>query len=214
MRAGFTIQGNYTWSKFLEGTTFLNAFDTIPERVISDQDRQHRFVVNGIWELPFGPGKRLGPHVKGLAQIFGGWQLQAIYQAQSGAPLAWGNILFTGDLHAIPLSPDQRTVDHWFNTDAGFEKNSGRQLDYNVRAFPSRLTGVRGQGVNLWNFSALKSFRIRERVKLEFRAELLNAFGRTFFGAPNTGPTSTLFGTISTTNGYSRVMWLVGKLQF
>src|SRR5207249_1256393 len=54
MAQGFTVNLAWTWSKFLEATSFLNETDPVPERVISDQDRTHRVVVSGVWELPFG----------------------------------------------------------------------------------------------------------------------------------------------------------------
>ncbi len=150
MRAGLRLQGNYTWSKFMEASTFLNPTDPMPEKVISDQDRPHRVVATGIFELPFGKGRRVGSSWKGLINaVAGGWQLSAVFQAQSGAPLAFGNVLFTGDIHDIVLPRGERTVNRWFNTSAGFERDSTRRLVNNIRTFPSRLTGLRGPGVNL-----------------------------------------------------------------
>jgi hypothetical protein len=214
MRAGFTLQGNFTWSKFIEATSYLNAFDARPERVISDQDRARRFVGSGIWELPFGRGRHFFAGWKGLrSQIVSGWQMQGICQAQSGAPLAFGNVLFAGDLSAIPLPAGERAVGGWFNT-AGFERDSARQLGSNVRTFPSRLSGARGSGLNLWNFSVLRNFRVTERVSFQLRGELLNAFNHTHLAAPNTTPTSTLFGQITGSNGYPRYVYIAGKLRF
>lgn len=215
MRSGFTIQASYTWSKFMEARTFLNAFDALSEHVISDQDRPQRFVASGIWELPFGRGRHFASNWKGLpGQIVSGWQLQAIYQAQSGAPLAFGNILFTGDIHDIVLPIGDRNVARWFNTEAGFEKNSAKQLGANVRAFPSRLTGLRGPGLNLWNFSTLRNFRITERVTFQLRGELLNATNHTHLSTPNNSPTSTLFGQITRSYGWPRAVYFTGKLRF
>jgi hypothetical protein len=214
MRAGFTVQGNFTWSKFLEATTYLNAFDASPERVISDQDRARRFVGSGIWELPFGRGRYFAAGWTGLrGQIISGWQIQGIYQAQSGAPLAFGNVLLTGDLHAIPLPAGERAAGAWFNT-AGLERDSAKQLSSNLRTFPSRLSGARGPGLNLWNFSMLRNFRITDRTSFQLRAELLNAFNHTHLAAPNTTPTSTLFGQITGSNGYPRYVYIAGKLRF
>ena len=55
----YTINLSWTWSKFMEAMGYLNEFDTMPETVIAEQDRPHRFVASGLWDLPVGRGKRL-----------------------------------------------------------------------------------------------------------------------------------------------------------
>jgi len=40
---GFTFQASYTFSKFMEAITYLNAADPLPTEVISDFDRPHRY---------------------------------------------------------------------------------------------------------------------------------------------------------------------------
>jgi hypothetical protein len=213
MRGGVSLQANYTWSKFLEATTRLNASDPQPEKVISDQDRAHRFVASGILELPFGPGKRFANWKSAAGKIVGGWQFQAIYQGQSGSPLGFGNAIYYGDIREIPLSAGERTVTRWFNTD-NFERTSARQLANNVRTFSTRFTGVRGPGLNSWNASLTKNVRVREKYRFMIRAEALNATGHTVFSNPNTSVTSTLFGSISSNAGWPRLYTLTAKIQF
>ena len=41
-----------------------------------------------------------------------------------------------GNIEDIVLPKSQRTVDRWFNTEAGFERNNARQLGSNLRTFP------------------------------------------------------------------------------
>ncbi len=60
-----------------------------------------------------------------VSAFISGWQVSGIYTYQSGFPLAFGNIIFTGDLNDIPLPASERTVARWFNTDAGFNKSVG-----------------------------------------------------------------------------------------
>jgi hypothetical protein len=214
-RAGLTAQANYTWAKFMEATSFLNGTDPMPEQVISDLDRPQRLVLNGIYELPVGRGKKFGAGWRGLPAALGaGWQLTALYQANSGQALGFGNILLYGNLHDIPLPIDQRSVDRWFNTDAGFEKDTAQQLNNNIRTFPSRLTGLRGKGINIWNWSAMKYFRVTERTKLQFRCEWLNALNHSHFGAPNMTPTNRALGMITATSGYPRQIYFALKLLF
>jgi hypothetical protein len=214
LRGGLTVQGNYTWSKYMEATSYLNQTDDALEYVISDQDRAQRFVASGIWELPFGRGRRFGANwSRAPRYAISGWQLAATYQGQSGAPLAFGNVLYYGLIGDIPLDRSQRSVDLWYNT-ADFEKLSARQLANNIRAFPSRLTGVRGPGVNIWNASVLRTFRINERVRLQFRGEALNAANHSFLANPNMTATAAAFGTIAATTGYPRQFYFGLKLLY
>jgi len=170
----------------------------MPEEVISDQDRTHRLAVTGLYELPFGRGRRwVGPANPFVSRMIGGWQVQGIYTAQSGPPLGFGNAIFFGDLKALEIPVGQRTVERWFDVDAGFEKNTARQLGSNLRTFNSRFTGLRGDGGNNWDLSVIKNTSLKEGMTLQFRAEAINALNHAQFLAPNTTPTSTAFGQVT-----------------
>jgi hypothetical protein len=200
---GFTFQLSWTWSKFMEATGFLNATDPAPEKVISDQDFTHSIVMSGIYELPLGRGKPILGGAKGLLNgAIGGWQVQGIYHGRSGQPLGFGNAIFNGNLHDIVLPVGQRKAERWFNVDAGFVRDPLKQLGDNIRTFSTRFGGIRADGINAMDLSVFKNFRIRERLKVQFRAESNNAFNHVMFGAPNTNPTSTTFGTITGETGH------------
>ena len=64
--AGYTISGAYTYSKFTEAVDFLNAGDPEPWEGISAVDVPHRLTANGILELPFGRGRRIGGDANGF----------------------------------------------------------------------------------------------------------------------------------------------------
>jgi len=194
---GFSIQGSYTWSKFMEAIDRLNDTDPTPHHVVAQQDRPQRVVINGIYELPFGRGKRWLNVGGWLNAVVGGWQAQGIYQGQSGPPLGFGNILFYGDIHNIVLPRAERRVERWFNTEAGFERDTRLQLAQNIRTFPLRLTGLRGDGYNNWDLSLFKSWRIRERYTAQIRAEAQDALNHAMFAAPNTAPTNSAFGQVN-----------------
>jgi hypothetical protein len=97
----------------------------------------------------------------------------------------------------VVLPKEQRTVDHWFNVDAGFNRNSAQALASNIRVSPLRFSGVRSDGQARWDFSLIKKFPIRERVHMQYRAECINAFNHPNLLGPNTNPTSSAFGTIT-----------------
>jgi hypothetical protein len=200
----------------MEAVELLNEADLHPHHVISPQDRPHRVVASGIWELPAGRGKRWlanGPRLADYA--LGGWSLQGIYQAQSGPPLGFGNALFRGNIHDIVLPKSERTVARYFNTEAGFERNPARVLANNVITFPLRFTGLRAPGYNNWDLSLFKNVKLRERFTFQFRAEAQDAFNHAIFAAPNTSPTNTLFGQITATQGTGqRRFQLGGKVMW
>jgi hypothetical protein len=110
----------------------------------------------------------------------------------------WGNIIYYGpDVHNITLPRGDRTVQEWFNTDAGFEKASGKALAQNIRAWPLRLSNVRGDGYNNWDLSLFKNFRIRERYTMQIRSEAQDAMNHAVFALPNANPTALNFGSIA-----------------
>jgi hypothetical protein len=211
---GFTIQANYTWSKFMEAASRLNGVQSPLEHVISTYDRPQQFSPNGIWELPFGKGRYFLNSTPGWAdRIVGGWQVQAIYVAQSGSPMAFGNILFVGNLHDIVLPKSERTIGRYFNTGAGFNTVAAQQLASNYRTFPSGLTGARNPGWNLWAMSIIKAIRIREKINFEVRAEAKNALNHPNWGGPQLNPTNATFGQITSAQG-GRQVTLQGKLNW
>ena len=206
---GVTFQSTYTFSKFMEAVSYLNGLDPYPERAISSSDFPQRFSVSSIYELPFGKGKRYFGSTGGAGgKIASGWQVQGVYTGQSGQALGFGNSIFTGDIKAVPLPKNQRTVDRWFNINAGFERSSARALSFNYRTLNSRFSGVRGDGINQFNLSVLKNTKISESKTIQFRAEGINALNHVMFLNPNTSPTSGGFGTITDEKSSGRAIQL------
>jgi hypothetical protein len=200
----YLLMTTYTWSKYMEATSYLNDTDPWPTRVVSSQDRPHRVVASFVYELPIARRNRW----------IGGWQAQGIYQWQSGAPLSFGDVLYYGgDIHSIALPADQRNATHWFNT-AAFERNSALQLAYNIRTFPLRFSGIRSMGMDMWDLGATKSVRLTDRFTLQIRADAFNAMNHTHFGAPNTSPTSSDFGSITSTSQLPRIIEFSLRVQF
>jgi len=212
---GYTVEVGYTYSRYMQATSFLNATDPTPYRVISDSDRPQVLTMSGLWEIPFGKGRRFGSKLPAaLDFIAGGWQFDAGVVRQGGAPLGFGNALFIGNLDNIPLPKSQRSVNEWFNVNAGFDRNSKDALANNLQTLPIRFSGVRADGQATWNSSLIKNFRIRERFNTQFRAEVYNALNHPSFDVPNTTPTSSAFGTITNTLSEPRGFQFALKVTF
>jgi hypothetical protein len=212
---GLTFQLAHTWSKQMDATEFLNAGDPLPYETISGGDRTHRVAASGIVELPFGKGRKFASDLPRWADAFvGGWQIAYVMQRQSGPPIGFGNVIFTGDIQNIVLPKDQRDVDRWFNIDAGFNRNAAQQLASNLRTFPLRFNGLRGDDQQRWDFSLSKKFIITERVNANFRAEAFNAFNHVNFSTPSTNPTDTNFGRITGTQSAARTWQFALKVTY
>ena len=210
---GLTFQASWTYSKFMEAISYLNDTDPRPEEVISDQDFPHRFVLNGIYELPFGKGRKWLNNDKWADYAIGGWQLQGWFEGQSGEALGFGNAIVRGNLRDIVLPVDKRTSERWFNLDAAntvFERNNGRQLASNIRTAPTRFSYIRADGVNNFDISLFKNFQITEGVKIQFRAESFNALNHVQFANPNTAVANTAFGTINGEKGHGQRQFTFG----
>lgn len=108
---GFSVLASYTFSKLIDELELLNPTDAEPQKIISFDDIPHRFAVSSIYELPFGRGRRfLGGSGRLLNALIGGFQVQGIYQYQSGRPLFLPNNSYFGDLSNLNIDIDSSTV--------------------------------------------------------------------------------------------------------
>jgi hypothetical protein len=233
---GYSLLAAYTWSKNIEEVSLLNLTDASLERRIAQEDRPHRVVVSGIWELPFGKGRKWGSGwSKYINGLLGGWQLNGIFQWQSGQAVELGNIVYFGDPSKLRTETNSANADvtrtvfdtsGFYLSDAPDLDNDGVvepaerraddriRLDQNIRTFPSRLPGFREQNLHLWDLSVMKKLRINEGLILELRGEFLNAFNHVQFGNPNSSPTSANFGRVMAQDNLPRSVQLGLKLVF
>jgi carboxypeptidase family protein/TonB-dependent receptor-like protein len=210
---GLTFQASWTYSKFMEAISHLNDTDPRPEEVISDQDFPHRFALNGIYELPFGKGRRWFNENKWVDYALGGWQLQGWFEGQSGEALGFGNAIVRGNLRDLVLPAGKRSSEQWFNLAAAntvFERSNALQLANNVRTLSSRFGFIRADGVNNFDLSLFKNFQISEGVRLQFRAESFNALNHVQFASPNTTVTNTAFGSTTGEKGHGQRQFTFG----
>jgi hypothetical protein len=211
--AGFNLLTNFQWSKMIEEINRLNPQSTSLERRIADEDRPLRFVLSGTYELPFGKGKPVLGDTNGfISRIVGGWQVNAIYIAQSGGPLDWTDrniIYYGGDLNLDPNMVDGRAFDT-----TRFETNGNRQLANNFRYFPTRFGSLRAAGVNNLDASLIKNTFIGESLNVQLRAEMFNALNRTQFNGPELNPTNANFGRITSAANLPRAVQLALRLRW
>ena len=205
MANGLTFGVAYTFSKYMEAISYLNANDAKPEHVISSADRPQRLVIDGMYELPFGPGKPfLSTTNPILKHIIGGWQANWVWTLQSGQPLA-----ISGAERLYKSDHNPQTIDEWFDVDQFVPREP-----FTLRMLSTRLADLRAPMLNKWDIAAMKAFQISERVNLKFRAEFYNAFNHPNFGAPNTTVTSSNFGRITSTFVDPRNIQLALRLVF
>jgi hypothetical protein len=223
---GLSVRGVYTCSKTLDDGDSLNQttagnapglvsdpFHLAADKGLATYDVRNVGVVNVIYELPFGHGKMYASDLEGWKNgLVGGWSVASIITAQSGFPFTpqlsynpsntgdtrnpvrpFLNPNFTGNV--ILGNPGQ-----WFNPAAFIAPPSASGFFGNV----GRDT-YEGPGLATWDFSVLKDTRIRERMTVQFRAEIFNILDRANFNTPNlivfTPPTATNLTGLSGTAG-------------
>jgi hypothetical protein len=222
---GLTFLSSYTLSKVMEQNNFLNAQDTVMVRQLTDYDRTHRWVLSGLYELPFGRGKRWAGDASGLLNhLIGDWQIQGIYTRQSGP------LLGSPDLERIGSAKlDHPTPERYFNNcyrDVnGNLKNCKegespvwyQRAPFTLRTTPNRFSNIRVPWKPILDLSAFKHIRISERFTLQYRFETFNTLNTVIFAAPNTNFSDSRFGQIATPRGsvyFPRNLQMALKLYF
>ncbi|MFB3825531.1 MAG: carboxypeptidase regulatory-like domain-containing protein [Bryobacteraceae bacterium] len=209
---GLSLNAGYTRLRDRAAEFFADEFDPLPSWRESDEGRPHRFTATGLYEIPFGRGRALARSgVPGA--VLGGFQVGLTYEWQPGPLLSWGNLFYYGDL--ADIGSGTRTLDRWFNL-ANFERTASKTpAAFHRRVFPTRVDGLRRDMTNQWNGNIQREFKVRERIALQFRADVINIQNRSQFAAPNMTPTSTNFGKVtSEVAGTKRFLQIQGRLRF
>jgi hypothetical protein len=202
----------------MQATEYLNAADPNPTKMISDLDVTNRLSVSGIYEFPFGKGKRFASSASGITEaLIGGWQIQGVFTYQTGFPVGFGDIFYNGGTIAI----DDKTIAKWFNT-AVFTSiltdpvaNNSSPTDH-LRTFPMRMADVRRDSINNVDLSVIKSVSFSHGTRVELRAEFINVLNQPYFPGPVTGQTTSTFGQVTASNqeNYARRAQIGVKLIF
>ncbi|OFW27526.1 MAG: hypothetical protein A3H97_22200 [Acidobacteria bacterium RIFCSPLOWO2_02_FULL_65_29] len=172
-----------------------NIFSDGGEWARSSFDRRHLFVASGVYQLQFLVGKG------GLAEAaLGGWRLNAVLIAQSGAPFTVNLGVDQANIGAGPAQrPDalrdpnlparERTSDRWFDTSA-----FALPAPFTFGSAPRN--SVVGPGFANVDFAVAKTWRLAGTSLLEFRWEMFNVFNRANFDIPNRTFGTSNFGRI------------------
>ena len=211
--AGFSVLASYTFSKFIDDvegnngwansgpTSIRNYYNLAAEKSVDGADIPHSLVVSYIYELPIGRGKTIGTHVNTpVDAVIGGWQVTGISTFKQGFPLSIAPANNTLGQYGGNRRPDivgnihvtHPTIDKWFNT-AAFQDPADQFSFGNSARYISTL---RAPGYQNWDLSIQKYWRFSDIARLQFRAEMYNAFNRANFYAPNQFSGSGAFGTI------------------
>ncbi len=111
---GLYFQANYTFQKTLTNASGTDQFkfntnldNSRPELEYSraDYDQTHVFNFNGIYELPFGKGKRWLDRGGWWNRLVGGFQMTSIVSIASGAPITFVDV--RGTLNRVSRSARQ-----------------------------------------------------------------------------------------------------------
>lgn len=200
---GFQYLVSYTWSKAIDNgssgwfaaengssSSLQNYYDPNGSRSVSSYDIPHFLSMSGVWELPFGKGKRYFSQHALASRLLGNWQMNGVVQLRSGQPY---NLSVSGDVANIGNSvpwwnyarpnlvgnphPAHPTSQEWFNP-AAFAVPS-----FSYGNFGRNV--LRTRSVADADFSLFKNFVLTETATLSFRAEFFDLFNIQNYGAPD-----------------------------
>lgn len=219
---GLQMQLAYTWAKSIDdGMSHQDSYNIRADRALSDIDVAHRATIMGVYELPFGRGRRFGSGwSKVLDLAIGQWQANGVVTLSTGTPLgisASNNAgIFNMAIRAnnngtsgLKTGPVQDRLTAYFDKSV-----FSQPAAFTFGNMGPRVADIRNDGMYNWDLSLFKDFQIVERMKLQFRAEALNAFNTPRFSGPNTSVTSSSFGVITSQANAPRQVQLGLKLLF
>lgn len=219
---GFLFQAQYMWGHALsdnagsgEGGQIQDVRCRACDYGDADYDVRQTFTANSVYQIPFA-----------RSRWFGGWDLSGLFTARTGLP-------FTVTINrAAATVPSGQTQNQRADYVGGpvYLSNPGPNGWLNPAAFALPASGSYGtagrnrfRGPGLWqqDLALAKKFRVRERVGLDFRAEMFNLFNRAQYGNPVAARQNSTFGQIlqtandgSTGSGTSRQVQFMLRLNF
>jgi outer membrane receptor protein involved in Fe transport len=227
-RLSYSLSGSahYTWSKALstqggdsgayygsDGGGHIQDFYNIKgERGPSAGDVTHYFVSEWVYSLP-----RLDKW-NALRYAVGGWQASGIFTAQSGGAITLSES--SGIANSRPdyiggptILPDYKSTLKYLNPAAFARVPINSVSAETIRAGNTGNGAIRGPGSWNLDFSLGKNFPITEKLHLQFRVDMFNAFNHTVLSGLVAEITNPRFGQLTSTNG-ARLMQLNARLNW
>ncbi len=222
---GLLFQSSYTTAKliddvnerFVGGSNYDNPYNLSQSRSLSAADISQRWVSNFVYELPFGHGKQYLSHGIG-SWILGNWQATGIFTMQTGTPIsvtASCNLPGVSGIGCTPnrtkdgnLPSGQQSMQAWFDTTA-FLNPAQYSMGNDSRTEPD----LRNPGAITFDSVMSRWQPIRERLRVQFRAEMYDILNHPNLGAPSASITSSTFGQI-TTKANNRTITMALRLEF
>ena len=146
--------------------------------------------------------------------VLGGWQVTGVTTFKDGFPLG-----MTASDNTHSFGGNQRpnlignphvshpAIDQWFNSTNGGPCStavSGAAFcqpdPFTFGNVPRFMPNLRAPGLNNWDLAIQKYWHWSEKLRVQFRAEMYNAWNHTNFYQPNTSFGDPNFGTITGAN--------------
>jgi hypothetical protein len=216
-KSGLSALVSYTYSKFLSNVNGSSGWaygggwaterdfnNLAAEKSVDSSDQPHALVVNFVYELPVGKGKKFGGEMgKAANAILGGWQVSGVTTFRSGFPLSITCPGATNNFQNATAQrcnivgnpvPENQSITNWINYDAF--QNPAQGVYGNS---PRNLSNLRSPNYQNWDMAIQKYWNITETKKLQFRLETFNTFNHPNFYQPdvNWGDGKNSFGHIS-----------------
>jgi hypothetical protein len=172
----------YTWSKALDWESAEQQLPGVTSNLAlgksyADFDHPHRFVGSWIYDLP--------SFRRGWRPLVNGWELTGIVTFESGPPysiLMGVDTSFRGgaapvfpNLTSRPVTLDIRKSNGIYLTPQNFTAPAFGTLGALTR------NAFHGPGINNFDLGVIKNFPVSERLRLQFRTEMFNAFNHAQF---------------------------------
>lgn len=185
----------------------------------SAMDVHQAFTASYVYDLPFGSGRKFG--LAGPADLIaGGWEVSGITSFYSGFQ---DPVSYTGyqrpNLTCNPNSGAPHTIQEWFSTSC-FSAPLTPQFVVANNLNPALAIGtagrapITGPGIQNWDLGIYKNFAFKEHYRVQFRAEMFNAFNHQNLSDPNTTWPLPTTGLITGITGNARQIQFGLKLYF
>jgi hypothetical protein len=208
---GLLVKAAYTWSKAIDYTdddgwasVSYNYAPTFQRnRALAGFDRAQNLELSWVYDLPLGTGRAfLNQGV--IAKIVGGWQTAGIMACYTGTPLTVGandnlndggsGLQTANQIAALQFVGTPGTNGYWYNP-SSFASPANATFGNTGRNY------IRGPGTWNTDININRTFAIKERLKLTFKAEAYNMPNTSHFNAPDVNVNDAAFMKITSSYG-------------